>query len=292
MAEQDPKMVQCTDAELAAFVQEQRAAAVVDFVNDSGARVRSSTGYYSTCRFQLLCSALVGTTYTLTMSRRTRQPFAYSLGEKGSVAGFVEPTGTELNMTETQTNLSDAKNTRSGERFIIKGISAIVTPGSDMFLAKWIWQHANVKIVKNDVVGDPLGPLSFFPALSSMNGDGDSYNRRPAPQSNNYVAHSFRGSEGIGGYFDLKASPIIWMPTGKKDSSLYLAVDLDEDFVAPEDIRAATPPTVDAWQPQASFNTAPIGPQPAPGKLPVFGSYVDIVFRFMGSAESVMSVNQ
>lgn len=291
----DERIIQCTDKELAAYVREQRANAVDEFVNDSAARVRSSTGYYSTVRFQLVCGALAGGKYPLSIDQVEggRQAFAYSLGQSMTIAGFVTPASTQNYATasKTQTNMSQPKATRSGERFIITGISAVVTAGSDMLLARWVWQHAFVDLVKNDTDRQPLGPLSFFPAQSSLNGQGDSLNQRPALSEIKYTTTSMRSSESMFGKFDLSASPLIWMPVGDVDGSMFLSVGLDEPYAASVEPRAAALPDYEAWSPLAAENSAPIGPNATPGPVR-FGTFVDILFKFEGTSERIMSRNQ
>lgn len=290
-------IVQCTTAELSAAMREAQASAVAGFIRDANLRVRGQTCYYSTVRFQLVASELVPPvpgTLSVTLSTQERQAFAYSLGQSMPMAGFVPPTGVPTSSAVaaslTQTNLSQPKSTRNGERMIITGISCYVAPTSDMELAAWVWSRANVQLVKNDTMRSPLGPLAFFPAISSINGSGTSYNRQPAEDDTLATLELFRMSEGLVRNFDLSAAPVIWMPQGMTDGSLFLAINVDEPLTFTASDRAAAA-GVNAWAPRVRQNSAPLGPAVSPAQIAT-GTYVDIVFRLDGTTESVMSQNQ
>lgn len=288
-------IIRCSSEELRAYIREAEANAVRKFVEDANVRVRGQTSYYSTCRFQLIATSPAPGTYNVTLSQAERQPFAYSLGQSPAVAGFVAPTGMPTSAaaaaTLTQTNLSQPKSTRNGERFIITGISAFLSEGSDSALAAWVWQHANVQLVKNDTTRSPLGPLAFFPALSSINGSGTAPNLNPSFAESLATISRFRSSEGLSRSFDLSAAPVIWMPQGQTDGSLFLAVNLDEPYTDSAADRAAVPGTINAWTPAYAANSTPLGPNPTPSQVAT-GSYVDILFRLDGTSEAIMSQNQ
>lgn len=285
-------------SELAAAFREAEASAVRKWIDDTSMRVRGQTNYYSAIRFQVRATQFAPgppIQWRLQIDRAERQAFAYQIGSSPQVAGFVAPTGVPgypSAATLTQTNLSKAKETRNGEKMIVTGISAFLLPGSDQALAAWVWQHASVEAVKNDTNRSPLGPLAFFPALSSVNGQGESFNVRPeSAQSTSAIIERFRSSEGLSGYYDLSAAPIVWTPSGKTDSSLYLAINLDEAYDEIVTERAPTAPLVEAWSPAAAQNSAPNGPNPTPRSI-VTGTYVDVLFRFDGTTEQAMSQNQ
>lgn len=294
----DEMLVKCTSAELAAAMKEAQATAVEAFIQDSNLRVRGQTSYYSTIRFQLQAVASpVPGTFNISLAAVERQAFAYALNQPMGGAGFIPPapapaTGSGAAAASlTQTNLSQPKATRNGERMIITGISAFVSPNSDMELAAWVWQHANVQLVKNDNLRSPLGPLSFFPALSSIHGDGTAYNSEPAFNEILNTLKIFRQSEGMIRNFDLSAAPVIWMPQGQTDGSLYIAVNLDEPLAFQATDRVAVPGTINAWSAAATKNSAPNGPNPVASPI-VAGSYCDVIFRFDGTTEALMSQNQ
>lgn len=297
MAGEDTTLIKCTSAELATVMREAQATAVEAFIQDANLRVRGQTSYYSTVRFQLQATGVAPGPYTITLQNVERQAFSYSLGQSMVVAGFIPPAPAPVGgsgaaaASLTQTNLSQPKATRNGERMIITGISSFVSPDSDMELAAWVWQHANVQLVKNDNLRSPLGPLSFFPALSSLHGDGTQYNREPAFNEIESTLSIFRQSEGMIRNFDLSAAPVIWMPQGQTDGSLYIAVNLDEalSFVAND--RAAVAGTINAWSARAVQNSAPNGPFATPTNI-VAGSFCDVIFRFDGTTEALMSQNQ
>lgn len=291
-------MVKCSDAELAALVQEERADAVKKFVQGVGAEVRQATGYFSTVRFQIF-AVLVDpgppAKYRLTIKAGERQAFAYKLGDEfPQIAGYVAPTGVQMpNANLSQTNLATAKQTRNGERYLCNGISAILRQGSDDGFAKLVWQNAFVELVMNDTDRKPLGPLDFFPALSSMNGQGDSYNIKPASAfDDRAVVHSPRGSEGTLKNFDLSKAPVIWEPAGKRDGSLYLAIGLLNDISIDVTNRVANAAIgVEPWNALAVDNSPPLGVGgPGNGILPF--TFVDITFRLDGTSLSLMSQNQ
>jgi len=290
----DSDIIQCTTAELRAAMRDAQASAVQAFIQDSKLRVRGQTCYYSTVRFQLQATEPVPGTFAITLSTQERQAFSYALGQSMSSAGFVPPTGvttsSALAASLTQTNLSQPKSTRNGERFIITGISAFLSPMSDVELAAWVWSHGSVQLVKNDTLRSPLGPLNFFPALSSLNGSGLAPNMLPAENERMAQVSIPRQSEGTMRSFDLSAAPIVWMPQGQTDGSLFLAVNLDEPYSATESTRAAAP-GVNAWTPAAATNSAPNGPALVPQQIHG-GTYVDIIFRLDGTSESLMSQNQ
>ena len=290
----DSDIIQCTTSELRAAMRDAQASAVAAFITDSNLRVRGQTCYYSTIRFQLQATEIAPGTYTLSLSAQERQAFSYSLGQSMSAAGFVPPTGlpnsSAVAASLTQTNLSQPKSTRNGERFIITGISAFLDPVSDHALAGWIWSHASVQLVKNDTLRSPLGPLNFFPALSSINGNGLAPNMLPAENARLAEIAIPRQSEGTTRSFDLSAAPIVWMPQGQTDGSLFLAVALDEPYSETISSRAAGP-GINAWSPIAAANSAPNGPAVAPVQIRP-GSYVDIIFRLDGTSEALMSQNQ
>jgi len=291
-------MITCSRAEMEAAFREAEAASIRKWIDETSLRVRGQTNYYSTVRFQVqITEADPGppVAWRVQIAQRERQAFAYASGQSPEVAGFVPPTGVggyASAATLTQTNLSEAKKTRNGEKMIVTGISAFLTPGSDQGLAAWVWQHANIKLMKNDTNGSPLGPLSFFPALSSINGSGESYNLRPSSeQEHTAIVERYRSSEGLTGYYDLSAAPVVWTPSGNTDSSLYLAVNLDEAYDEIVFDRAAVAPLVSAWSPLGVQNSAPNGPAATPRTI-VTGTYVDILFRFDGTTEQAMSQNQ
>ena len=290
------EMLTCSREELRAAIREAEAGAVRKWIDETSMRVRGQTNYYSTIRFQLIATVPAPGTARLQITQARRDAFAYSLGTDPAIAGFVAPTG--INgyanaATLTQTNLSKAKETRNGEKMIVTGVSAFVTPGSDQGLAAWVWQHANVQLMKNDTNGSPLGPLSFFPALSSLNGSGDTPSRRPESAfSNLHRTDRFRASEGMTGYYDLSAAPVVWTPSGKTDSSLFLRVELDEAYDDLTTDRLADPALgIEAWTPDALLNSAPLGPAVVARQV-VTGTYVDILFRFDGTTDAALSQNQ
>lgn len=291
----DSDIVQCTTAELRAAMRDAQASAVAAFIQDSNLRVRGQTCYYSTIRFQIQAVETAPGIYTLSLPAQERQAFAYSLGQSMSAAGFVPPTGvttsSAIAASLTQTNLSQPKSTRNGERFIITGISAFLGTASDAQMAAWIWEHANVQLVKNDTLRSPLGPLSFFPALSSLNGPCAAPNMLPAENARLMEIALPRNSEGMTRSFDLSAAPIVWMPQGQTDGSLFLAINLDEPYSAVGVAARAAAPGINAWTPAAAFNSAPNGPALLPSQIAT-GSYVDIIFRLDGTSESLMSQNQ
>lgn len=290
----DNDIIQCTTAELRAAMRDAQASAVAAFISDSNLRVRGQTCYYSTVRFQLTATETVPGTFALSLSMAERQAFSYALGQSMASAGFVPPAGvaasSAISASLTQTNLSQPKSTRNGERFIVTGISAFLDPVSDHALAGWIWSHGNVQLVKNDTMRSPLGPLNFFPALSSINGSGLAPNMLPPENARLAEIAIPRQSEGTTRSFDLSAAPIVWMPQGQTDGSLFLAINLDEPYEETATSRAAAP-GINAWSPAAAANSPPNGPALVPQRIHA-GSYVDIIFRLDGTSEALMSQNQ
>jgi len=291
------EIVTCTTAEMRAMIREREQAAVQAFTKGIGAKVRESTGYYSTVRFQIFATqTVVGppAQFDLTIKAGERQAFAYKIGDNSpEIAGYIQPVpGPQFAAGLPETNLSQAKSTRNGESFIVTGISCFIREASDAVFARLIWQNCSVEAVINDTTRRPLGPLTFFPALSSLNGSGLSFNVAGGPQAQlGFISETMRGSEGTRTAFDLAAAPIIWRPNGEVDGSLYLAINLPRDILVPQIERIAVPPLVDAFAPIAITNSPPMGLDAVSKVVQPF-TFVDITFRMDGNSLAKLSENQ
>lgn len=214
-------LIQCTKAQLRDIVVAARAAALKDVFQ--GTKTTNPAGYYSTVRFAGRRSG-VSPNYVVTVEATERVAFSYGVGGDMSGAGY--PAGTQA--TVRQTNQSKPNETRNGETFYALGMCLYLSQMSDSLLAKAVWQNAWLELVTNGSSFARLGPLDFIPARSGLWGVGDSALVEPALQNPSGQAFSFANSnEDSECYFAFpQDSPIVWMPSGKTDSSVNLAVKL------------------------------------------------------------------
>lgn len=202
-----------------------------------GGHVQQSYPYYSAVKFQFTV-AKPAATATLTYAAGT-EVTAFNYAKNQALAGAGFPGA--LTATPLETNLIKPSETLGGERVRIYGLSFMLAPDSDAYLARLVFASVSVKLSLNgEQQAYNLGPLSMIPGAGGLNGTGVSralegdYLRVTTE-----VGAVSNGLPGAANYFKLP-TPITWAPPGGADSTLCITARCERAITVTATDRAAS----------------------------------------------------
>lgn len=249
------------------MLAQERAAATRALL--SPLKSQNLAGYYSTVKFRATRTG-VAPNFVYTVSKGIRQAFGYGVNGEATTAGYA---GGVL-ASYRETNLTNKNQTRDGETFYATGISAFLSKGSDIYLAREVFQRCFMQLALNSNTKFPLGPLDFVPCQAGLFGRGTTRLIQPDLQAQVQYLDLMGNGNGTNtnAFVFPQESPVLWRPSGNSDAFLALEIDLPSDIVFNVEERAAA---------------AGITEYVAPTADEVF---CEVTFRLLG--QSISSVSQ
>lgn len=242
-----------------------------------GTQVVNAFPYYSTVRFGATVTNDAGSpaTYSYRIAAGSeRRAFGYGVGDPLAAAGFgtSSPTATSL-----ETNLIQRAQTNAGESVQILGIAAYLTAESDPLLAAQLMERTSLVISLNgDTQQFRLGRMSFLPGGGGLHGAGHTSLGRPSVNGDTKLfSVATNGLPGRENFYPLPF-PIQWSSAGRPDSNLVLIAKVEREILLTAQARAAAT-GIEAWNPPSADG--------------MFGTYCDVVFKFITETRAARSVN-